>query len=90
VRTLSQELKVNPNTAHKIVAALTAQQVLTVRPGIGTVVAAPPVASDATRTALVETEAERLVVEARHAGVTLRDLLDAIRRHWARTIRRAG
>ena len=42
------------------------------------------------RTALVETEAERLVVEARHAGVTLRDLLDAIRRQWARTIRRAG
>jgi GntR family transcriptional regulator len=90
VRTLSQELKINPNTAHKIVAALTAQRVLTVRPGIGTVVAAPHVAAGSARKALVETEAERLVVEARHARMTLRDLLDAIRRHWARTVKRAG
>src|SRR5216117_3157331 len=37
VRTLSQELKINPNTAHKIVAALVDQGFLHVRPGIGTV-----------------------------------------------------
>ena len=39
VRTLSQELKINPNTAHKIVAALIDQGLLAVLPGIGTVVA---------------------------------------------------
>ena len=38
VRALSQELKINPNTAHRIIAALTEEGLLTVRPGIGTVV----------------------------------------------------
>jgi GntR family transcriptional regulator len=90
VRTLSQQLGINPNTAHKIVAALTDQGVLIVRPGIGTVVAAPCVADSAARKALLETEAERLVVESRHAGLSLQELLEAVRRHWARTIRRAG
>ncbi|HZP60561.1 MAG TPA: GntR family transcriptional regulator, partial [Opitutaceae bacterium] len=34
VRTLSQELKINPNTAHKVVAALVTEGILTVQPGI--------------------------------------------------------
>ena len=38
VRALSQELKINPNTSHKIVAALIERGLLAVRPGIGTVV----------------------------------------------------
>ena len=40
VRVLSRELKINPNTAHKIVAYLVGQGFLETRPGIGTVVAA--------------------------------------------------
>ncbi len=35
VRALSLELKINPNTAHKIVAALVADGLLEVRPGVG-------------------------------------------------------
>ncbi len=42
VRTLSQELKVNPNTAQRIVALLVEAGLLAVEPGIGTVVTAPP------------------------------------------------
>ena len=38
VRTLSQELKVNPNTAQRIVALLVEAGLLAVEPGIGTVV----------------------------------------------------
>src|SRR3954463_2003190 len=38
VRALSQELKVNPNTAQRIVALLTETGVLAVEPGIGTLV----------------------------------------------------
>ena len=38
VRALSQELKINPNTAHKIVASLVEDGLLEVRAGIGTVV----------------------------------------------------
>ena len=40
VRALSQALKINPNTAHKVVGqTLTDEGLLAVRPGIGTVVA---------------------------------------------------
>jgi len=90
VRALSQELKINPNTAHKIVAALVEDGLLSVRPGIGTVVAEGREGDAGGRRALLEHEAERLVVESRRAGLSLQDVLAAIRRHWARTLRRAG
>ena len=90
VRTLSQELAINPNTAHKIVAALTEHGVLAVRPGVGTIIAAPRPRGAAARKTLLEVDAERLVVQARHSGLSLHDLLHAIRRHWARTIARVG
>ena len=82
VRTLSQALKINPNTAHRIVAALTEQGLLVVRPGIGTVVGGPKGGGVTARRTILEQDAERLVVDARHAGVTLDHLLQAIRRHW--------
>jgi DNA-binding transcriptional regulator YhcF (GntR family) len=82
VRTLSQQLKINPNTAHKIVAALTAQGLLVVHPGIGTVVGGPKGGGATARRTILEQDAERLVVDARHAGLTLDQLLQAIRRHW--------
>lgn len=82
VRSLSQALKINPNTAHKIVAALTEQGLLVVRPGIGTLVGGPRGGGAAARKGVLDEGAERLVVEARHAGLTLEQLLQAIRRHW--------
>jgi len=90
VRTLSQELKINPNTAHKIVAALINDGYLQVRPGIGTVVGQGRPGGVASRRALLEEDAERLVVEAKKAGVGLQHVLAAVRRHWARLVRRAG
>src|SRR5271170_4891082 len=42
VRALSRELKINPNTAHKVVGALVVTGLLESQPGIGTVVAALP------------------------------------------------
>ena len=91
VRALSQELKINPNTAHKIVATLIERNLLTVRPGVGTVVSsgAHP-SSPAARRAVLEEETERLVVQARSAGLALHNVIAAIRSHWARTVRRAG
>jgi GntR family transcriptional regulator len=82
VRTLSQQLKINPNTAHKIVAALTEQGLLVVRPGIGTVVGGSKGGGATARRSILAQDAERLVVDARHAGLTLEQLLHAIRRHW--------
>jgi GntR family transcriptional regulator len=90
VRTLSQELKINPNTAHKIVAALVDEGLLQVRPGIGTVVAQGRPGGMAARRALLEDEAERLVVEAKKTGVGLQDVIAAVRRHWNRVVRRSA
>ena len=91
VRTLSQELKINPNTAHKIIATLVERNLLSVRPGIGTVVGeATPRADPASRRLILDGEAERLVVEAKRAGLSLQSVVAAIRNHWARTVRRAG
>ena len=88
VRALSQELRINPNTAHKIVAALVEDGLLDVRPGIGTVVGEGRRTVAGERRELLEHEAERLVVEAKRGGVTLQDLLAAIRKHWSRTVDR--
>jgi GntR family transcriptional regulator len=84
VRVLSQALRINPNTAHKIVAALTADGVLAVQPGIGTVIAAPLRGSTDDRTALLNDELERLLVEARRLGLNEDQVLSAVRKHWRR------
>jgi GntR family transcriptional regulator len=86
VRALSLALRINPNTAHRIVATLTDEGLLVVRPGIGTVVGEPRSRSASARREILEVESERLVVQARRAGVLLRDLLAAIRRHWSGTL----
>ena len=85
VRALSQALKINPNTAHRIVAALVDDGLLAVRPGIGTVVADSRPATPADRRQILDEQAERLVVAARRGEITLAALLAAIRRQWART-----
>lgn len=84
VRALSKELKINPNTAHKIVAHLIAEGLLETRPGIGTVVATPPDSSRRERTQLLGHEIEQLVVEAMRLGIARDDILDAIAQHWQR------
>jgi GntR family transcriptional regulator len=90
VRALSQALKINPNTAHKIISALIEQGLLVVRPGIGTVVGGGQPMPAAARRLLLEDDAERLVVEAKRAGLSLNDVVAAIRRHWARMVSLAG
>jgi len=82
VRTLSQELQINPNTAQKIVATLIERGLLEPRPGIGTVVAAWRPAANPAKRAVLTSQLDRLVVEARQLGMTLSDVLDAIRKAW--------
>ena len=82
VRKLSQELKINPNTAHKVVMALTAEGFLAVKPGVGTVVAQPPAGSAVDRTSLLKGDVERLVVEANRLGLTEELVVSAVRKHW--------
>jgi GntR family transcriptional regulator len=82
VRTLSRELKINPNTAHKVVMQLTNEGLLEVRPGIGTVIAQPPAGSRGERGRLLGPELERLIVEAKKLGLTLDELQTGVARHW--------
>ena len=84
VRTLSKELKINPNTAHKIVAHLVSEGLLETRPGIGTVVASLPDSTRKERTQLLGHEIEELVVEAKRLGIGRDEMLTSISAHWQR------
>jgi GntR family transcriptional regulator len=90
VRTLSLALRINPNTAHRIVAALVEEGMLVVRPGIGTVVSESRGGNPSARRAILDDDAERLVVQARRAGLSLKDLVAAIKRYWAGTFTHSG
>ncbi len=92
VRALSQELKVNPNTAQRVVALLVEAGLLAVEPGIGTVVTSQTGGRGTGRAAarradlgsLDERLAEPLVVEARRVGLGLGELLELVRARWKR------
>ncbi len=82
VRTISKELKINPNTAAKVVAHLVNEQLLETRPGIGTVVAGLPDPPMRERTQLLGHEIEAVVVEAKRLGIGLSEMLKAFTDHW--------
>ncbi len=83
VRALSKALKIHPNTAHKVIAQLTAEGLLDARPGIGTVVLRPPPSTRSERSRLLGHEVEQLTVEAMRLGLTLDDLHAALDEHWS-------
>jgi GntR family transcriptional regulator len=90
VRSLSKELRVNPNTAAKVVAHLVNEGLLEMRPGIGTVVASLPDGSTRERAHLLEHEIETMVVEAKRLGIGLDEMLAAVTDHWERLSRDAA
>jgi GntR family transcriptional regulator len=83
VRELSQALKINPNTAQKVVGELVRDGLIEVRPGIGSVVASARRSSAGERRALLSGDVEALVVEARRLGLTRDDVLHAVAARWA-------
>jgi GntR family transcriptional regulator len=84
VRQLSKELQINPNTAHKVIVALTNEGLLEIRPGLGALVAALPKATAAASSRLLGRELEALVVEAKKLGMRLDDVIEALTNHWER------
>jgi DNA-binding transcriptional regulator YhcF (GntR family) len=90
VRELSQALKINPNTAQKVVAELIRDGLLDVHPGIGTVVAVERNASAVERRSLLSDEVEQLVVEARRLGLREADVLSAVSARWTELFGRDG
>jgi len=84
VRALSKELKINPNTAHKVISHLVAEGLLDVKPGIGTLVAELPEPRASERSKLLGNEIEQLVVEAKKLGMELNEVLTSVSEHWSR------
>jgi GntR family transcriptional regulator len=82
VRTLSREAHINPNTAHKIIAALLADGLLESHPGVGTVVAPLRDSTLRARNDLLGRQVESLVVEAKRLNVAHDDVLEAVTAHW--------
>jgi len=84
VRALSKELKINPNTAHKVVTQLVSEGLIEVRPGLGTFVSEPALSTARERGNLLQKEFEQLVVEAKKLGLELNEVTDAVTEHWHR------
>ena len=88
VRQLAADLKINPNTAAKVIQHLIQERWLEVRPGVGTFVAEPPEARAADKARLLQQTVEQLVVDAKRLGLTRAELLQAIEAGWARLERK--
>jgi GntR family transcriptional regulator len=88
VRAISKELKINPNTAQKVVARLVEAGLVEIRSGIGAAVAVLPEASMKERTRLLENEIEALVVEAKRLGIDWEELETSMSDHWKRLSKR--
>jgi len=84
VRALSKALKINPNTAHKIITQLVQEGLIEIRPGLGAVVASASASTAAERGNLLKKELEQLVVEAKKLGLEMEDITEAIGQHWLR------
>ena len=82
VRTLALDLRIHPNTAHKVVQHLIQERWLVAQPGVGTVVAQPPKARAGDRKRLLEDEVEKLVVEAMRVGAGLDEVQQAVEDTW--------
>jgi GntR family transcriptional regulator len=82
VRALSRALKINPNTALKVVAHLKQDGLLVVEPGRGTFIGERLVATEEDREALLGASVEALVVEARKLHLTLDEVIVAVRSKW--------
>jgi GntR family transcriptional regulator len=82
VRVLSQELRINPNTVHKVITALIAQGLLEVKPGIGTIIGRSPKPTARQKNKLLGEDLERLVVEGKKLRIEIQELKEALEEHW--------
>ncbi len=82
VREMSKELRINPNTAQKVIAHLAREKLLEIKPGIGSVVSELSTATKAQRDKILNDEVEKLVVESKRLSITREDVVNAINRNW--------
>lgn len=84
IRQLSDELRINHNTAQRVITTLVTQGVLVTTPAVGSIVAEPSMGGKSDRAELLGSDLERLVVEARKLGLEYDDLQKALLAHWKR------
>ena len=82
VRAMAADLKIHPNTAHKVIHHLLQERWLIASPGRGTIVAAPPKPRSGDRQRLLSNDVEQLVVEARRVGASLDEVVESVETHW--------
>jgi GntR family transcriptional regulator len=80
VRTLSQELRISPTTAHKVVATLKDAGYLASRPGIGMVVTTPELPEHDERLGHLQPLCSELLKEAQDLHLKFDDVVAALRR----------
>jgi GntR family transcriptional regulator len=82
VREIAKELRINPNTAQKVVAHLAREEMLEMKPGIGSIVSELSTATKVQRDRILNDEVEKLVVESKRLSITKKEVVDAINRNW--------
>lgn len=84
LRKLAQSLRINPNTAAKIVSLLKQEGVLEVIPGVGMIVATNyrPRAQAHEVERLLNNDLKHLIIEARHLGIKESVFIKALKEYW--------
>jgi GntR family transcriptional regulator len=82
VRAIAADLKIHPNTAHKVIQHLLTEKWLEVRPGIGTVVASRGGEKAEEWRSLLQHDVERLLRRAQSIGASLPDVIDELTHQW--------
>ncbi len=82
VREMAKELRINPNTAQKVIAHLARERLIEIKPGIGSVVSRLSAATNAQRDKILNNEVEKLIVESKRLTITKKEVVDAINLNW--------
>ena len=82
VREMARELRINPNTAQKVIAHLAREKLIEIKPGIGSVVSELSPATKAQRDKILNNEVEKLIVESKRLSIKRKEVMDAINRNW--------
>jgi GntR family transcriptional regulator len=85
VRELSKALRINPNTAQKIVTNLVQEKLLEIKPGIGSIVSRLSSATEEQRHSILNTEVEKLVIEAKRLSIKKGEVIEAVQNHWGKS-----
>ena len=79
---MAKELRINPNTAQKVVSHLARERLIEIKPGIGSIVSGLSTATKAQRNKILNEEVEKMIVESKRLSITKKEVLDAIERNW--------